>query len=295
HQSVDKVMLLPYYTQSPFFLHTSKEGVSMAMPLDLVLVRHGESEGNIANQRSRAGDNSAFTPEFKERIGAMWRLTKLGRAQALAAGEWIQSNIGQRFDRYYVSEYIRAKETAAFLKLPLAEWFCDFYLRERDWGEMDVCPDDERQRLFAESLRRRQVDGFFWTPPNGESLAQLCLRVDRVIDTWQRECSDKRIIAVCHGEVMWAFRVRLERLSQQRFRELDTSRHAHDRIHNCQILHYTRRSPVTDTTTPYYSWMRSICPTDLSMSRNEWERIERTRFSNQELIQQVEQVPQLVS
>jgi broad specificity phosphatase PhoE len=35
----------------------------MPMPEDLYLVRHGESEGNLVNARSRQGDDSLFTPE----------------------------------------------------------------------------------------------------------------------------------------------------------------------------------------------------------------------------------------
>lgn len=267
----------------------------MTMPIDLVLVRHGESEGNVANKRSRAGDHSAFTPEFRERIGAVWRLTDRGRQQATIAGEWIRANLGDRFDRYYVSEYIRAQETAAHLNLPGARWFRDFYLRERDWGDMDVMPDDTRQERFAESLLRRERDGFYWTPPNGESIAQLCLRIDRVIDTLHRECSDKHVIIVCHGEVMWAFRVRLERMSQQHFQALGLSTNPYDRIHNCQILHYSRRDRGCGMIASHYRWMRSVCPTDLRLSSNTWQFVERQHFSSNDLLTQVEAVPQLIN
>ena len=40
---------------------------------------------NVANRRSRAGDDSAFTEEFLQRHSSRWRLTDLGRAQAQAA------------------------------------------------------------------------------------------------------------------------------------------------------------------------------------------------------------------
>jgi len=267
----------------------------MTMPIDLVLVRHGESEGNLANKFSRLGDNRHFTPEFTRRTSAMWRLTDKGRRDAGKAGQWIRDNIGAKFGRYYVSEYIRAQETAALLNLPDAQWYAEFYLRERDWGEMEVLADDERQARFAESLRRREVDSFYWTPPNGESLAQLCLRIDRIINTLHRECSEKRVIIVCHGEVMWAFRVRLERMSQMRFRELDESTNPHNRIHNCQILHYTRCDPCSDVIAAFYSWMRSVCPMDTDLSSNEWQEIKRPRYSNSDLLTLVGTVPRLVN
>lgn len=267
----------------------------MTMPIDLVLVRHGQSEGNLANYRSRTGDNHHFTPEFMQRIGAMWRLTDKGREEAGMAGQWVRTNIGERFGRNYTSEYIRALETAALLDLPDAHWYAEFNLRERDWGELEVLTADERQVRFAESLRRREADSFYWTPPNGESLAQLCLRIDRIIQTLHRECSDRKVIIVCHGEVMWAFRVRLERMSQKRFRELDESQNPHDRIHNCQVLHYTRCDPDSEEISPYYSWVRSVCPTDLTLSSNEWQAIQRPRYSNSDLLELAGAVPQLVN
>jgi hypothetical protein len=92
-------------------------------------------------------------------------LTDLGRKQASLAGDYIRKYISKKFDRYYCSEYIRyrrpstgiacftpvllalalthsstrllvhrAMETASLLGLDGAQWFCDFYLRERDKG-----------------------------------------------------------------------------------------------------------------------------------------------------------------
>lgn len=269
----------------------------MTMPVDLVLVRHGHSEGNAATKRSRAGDDSLFTPEFLARHSSSWRLTDLGKEQARAAGTWIRENMhGGRFGRHYVSEYLRAMETAALLELPDARWFTEFYLRERDWGDLDAMTDAERKALFARSLDRRDAQSFFWTPPNGESMATICAtRVDRVLDTLHRECSGMSVLMVLHGELMWGFRVRLERMSQRRYGELDLSDDPCDRIHNCQILHYTRRDPETGQIAGTCNWMRSVCPTDPSQSRNTWERIERRPYSNEDLLAEVERTPRIIT
>lgn len=88
------------------------------LPIDLILVRHGESEGNLANKASKSGDNSFFTPEFLNRHSRNFRLTDKGSLQAKRTGEWIQKNVPMPFDRFYVSDYIRAKETAYYLYLP---------------------------------------------------------------------------------------------------------------------------------------------------------------------------------
>lgn len=266
----------------------------MAMPIDLVLVRHGRSEGNAAKHRAQAGETGILVSEFFNRHSSQYRLTDEGQRQARAAGGWIRDNIGN-FDRYYVSEYVRALETAALLGLSDAQWFREFYLRERDWGDMDVISEEERRLKFGEVLSRRDRNGFFWKPPNGESLAEVCLRVDRVLQTFHRELADKRVIVVCHGETMWCFRVRLERLTQERWCELDKSDDPKDHIHNCQILWYTRRDPVTGIIAPYLNWMKSVCPWDLLKSGDEWRPIERLRFTNEDLLAEIEQIPRLLN
>ena len=267
----------------------------MTMPINLVLVRHGESEGNFANKMSRKGDHSGFTDEFKERHSSLWRLTDKGIEQAKTAGRWIQDNLDFRFDRFYASEFLRAMETAAYICIPEARWYREFYLRERGWGQLDVMSDDERHARFADEMKRRKRDGFFWAPPGGESMADCCLRIDRNLDTLHRECSDKNVIIVCHGEVMTSFRVRLERMSQNRFYELSRSKNAFDKIHNCQILHYTRRNPKTGELSNNMNWFRSICPTDLKLSKNKWQLIKRPKFSNHQLLFEVQKVLRIIS
>jgi NAD+ kinase len=267
----------------------------MTMPKNLLLVRHGESEGNVANARSRQGDDSDFQREFLDRHSSGFRLTDKGQEQARIAGDWIKENIGTDFFRYYASEYTRAIETAYLLNLPDENWFVDFYLRERDWGKLDVMTDHQRKLLYAQELHQREIDRFYWSPPEGESMANLCRRLDRILGTLHRECSGKNVIIVCHGEVMWALRVRLERMLQGRYKELDESRHPFDRMHNCQILHYTRINQDTGEMGPYMDWMRSICPWDTRLSRNTWEKVERKTFSNEELRLLVEQHPRLIA
>ena len=268
------------------------------MPINLILIRHGESEGNVASNRSKKGDDSGYSPEFRNRHSSTWRLTKRGREQAKAAGVWIKKNLGLAVGRHYTSEYIRAMETAGLLGIEDVQWYVDFYLRERDWGDLDVMPVSERDKRYAEAMKRRKIDAFFWNPPNGQSMADLCLRVDRVLQTLHRECEGEDVHIVCHGEVMWAFRVRLERLSQERFRELDLSRNPHDRIHNCQILHYTRAEDpdyyMEGPYDPHLNWMRSICPWDMSLSSNKWMKIERPKYSNAELLARVRKIKPLL-
>jgi len=268
------------------------------LPIDLLLVRHGQSEGNLSKRMSEKGDDSAFSKEFRERHNASLRLSAKGREQAVAAGRFLKQECLEKnfiFDRMYVSDYIRAKETAALLGLPLAEWSCDPYLTERDWGDIDNLPENEREERFGEALKMKKMEPFFWKPPNGESYNDLCLRIDRFLDTMHRECSDKRVLVVCHGEVMRAFAIRLERLSQERFRTIVDSDHPHDRVHNCQVTHYTRREPQTGKVCPYIGWVKWTRPAENPVATSgDWRRIERRRYSNEDLLREVSEVPRLV-
>merc|ERR1712203_931283 len=109
----------------------SSEGFGVNMPADLVLVRHGQSEANIMIAMKKAGDmRGQQRMDAVGRHDSMMRLTDLGRMQARNVGMWIKDNIGA-FDKFYVSEYVRTKETAAEMNLPNALWMHDMTIRER--------------------------------------------------------------------------------------------------------------------------------------------------------------------
>jgi len=267
------------------------------MPNNLILIRHGESEGSIAANQSKNGDHSAYESDFKNRHSSFWRLTDKGREQAVATGHWIKKNLGITFDKFYTSEYLRAMETAGLMKLKDASWFPDFYLRERSWGALDRLSIKDRHAKFQESMRDREIETFYWRPPGGESLAEICLRIDRFINTLHRECDGKNVVVVCHGEVMWAFRVRLERMSQDDFHALEVSKDAEDRIRNCQILHYTRSNPHEKNTSPeiYLKWMKSVCPWDEKKAESaKWTEITRKKYTDDQLLERVNQTKRLI-
>jgi broad specificity phosphatase PhoE len=271
----------------------------MTLPIDLILVRHGQSEGNVANKASRAGDNSFFTPGFKDRHSREFRLTDRGIEQAETAGRWLKANVLQPLDRFYVSDHIRAKETAAHLNLPGAAWRVDFHLRERDKALMDNCPADEQQELFGREVRQYELDRFLSYPAGGgESIASLCLRLKgSMLDHWARVCSDMRIVAVCHGHVMRALQLELEHLGHDDFIRLDMSDDTTDKIRNCQVLWYSRRDPDTQKLQPHPVAVRSVCPWNTESNEVEdhgWRRIERSKKTNEELLAEVERYPRHV-
>ncbi len=51
-------------------------------------------------------------------------------------------------------------------------------------------------------------------PLGGESIANVCLRVDRVIEHLCENCSGLRVVVVCHGGIIKSFRALIERVRQ---------------------------------------------------------------------------------
>ena len=144
-----------------------------------------------------------YEGEFLKRHSSLWRLTDTGRAQSRAAGKWIKQNLNiGSFDRHYTaSTFVLWKRLHCRLssrKLMVREVF----LRERDWGQLDQMSQEERLKKFSNELKRRDRDRFFWSPPGGESMANVAQRVDRFLTMLHRECPDQKVIVVCHGEVM---------------------------------------------------------------------------------------------
>ncbi len=261
----------------------------MTMPLDLFLVRHGESERNLANRAAHGGDVSYFTQEFISRPTSLARLTPEGRKQAAAAGAWLREHAGLHAveDRYFTSSYVRAAETAALLGLPGAQWRRLNKLRERSAGDWEHVSAPERRRLLDQyPVKHYELDPYNWPPPNGETLAQVEEgRIFSFLDTLHRKCANRKVVVVCHGEVLLVFRVNLERMADEAFRRYTGPR---IRITACT----TASSSITPGGRPmilwlirraHFGWMRIVCPWDMTLSSNEWSPIHRETFSNEKL------------
>lgn len=83
-------------------------------------------------------------------------------------------------------------------------------------------------------------------------------------------------------------------MGQSQYREMEQIQNIHDYIHNCQVLHYSRISPHTREVAPWFTHMRSVCPWDLSRSRNIWVEIQRPKYDTWQLMQQVSRVHRVI-
>jgi broad specificity phosphatase PhoE len=241
-------------------------------PIDLVLMRHGQSAGNEANALSRNGDHSRFNPEFRALLPENFPLTSQGQIQAFKAGQWLRKHGLSQFERLIVSPYLRARQTAKILNLE-GTWEINPNFRERSIGQMGrPMPEPERWQQHATELedrsRRRNEGGISlldWLPEGGETSRDVRERastaLERILSEGNDEEPHKSCLVVSHMEVMFALRAYLEEMSDLAYCQSIVKDGATSlRLNNCGIFHYTRRSPFSGTISNRYSWMRSICP-----------------------------------
>lgn len=253
----------------------------------LILMRHGESEGNLAHfHANENGNTDYFTKEFRDKPGMAWNLTERGRQQAATAGKWLVENVlNGRFDVYFTSPLVRAVETAAYMDLPDASW-CepDPKLRERYWGDIEAIPYEEYLEKYPHNVIRRNGDYLNWKPPGGESLAEVIGRFEHFFRDVTEAHSGGSVFVQTHGEVMTGARGHIEEVrTGQRLASL--KRRKYERLDNASIIWYTSRDPSTNLATTALNWYRVVNPgadTDTG-----WKKIEKRKYTNQELLELV--------
>jgi broad specificity phosphatase PhoE len=189
---------------------------------ELWLVRHAESEGNLADDRAR--DARAERLELDIRDPDV-PLSSTGAEQARALGRsWRRVDADRRPTRILCSPYERALQTAR-LAVDEAGWDVeverDERLRERDLGMLDGFTRYGIEARFPEEAQRRAHLGkFYYRPPGGESWADVAGRVRAVLEALVSG-RDERLLVVSHQAVLMLFRYVLDKLDEQQVLELD--------------------------------------------------------------------------
>jgi len=181
---------------------------------------------------------------------------------------------------------VRAMQTAANLGFPNANWLIDFNLRERDGGLFNAITPSVRDLNYSVQQKFNDSQPFLFRPPQGESIADVCQRIKIILDTLGRECDGKDVIIVCHGHVMRAFRIILERMSLKKANDYLLSKEDWGKVPNCSIIHYTREDQTKKdvSLSNYFELVRVIRPAGGGTLQDDFSKIERKKYSNEDLL-----------
>ena len=177
-------------------------------PKRIILVRHGESQGNADPNHYET------TPDYA------LHLTDEGRVQARVAGKQIAELIGQEKVRAYVSPWCRTRETFDGIVSVLDDQIVisieDPRIREQEWGHLvDV---EELKRI-----RRKRIEygTFYYRLPDGESGADVYDRVSTFLETLHRDFTKpdfpENAVIVTHGLTLRIFLMRWFHWSVEHF------------------------------------------------------------------------------
>lgn len=270
----------------------------MAMPNDLVFVRHGQSEANVVQRLRRDEHEHEHAIAVSDRPDWQQRLSTLGRQQAVYARAWIDEHLGgvASFNGRYVSPFLRTRETAAYVGGDeLGEWTVDDRVVERSWGVYGTVPRAEQRSHFPLTVKLHKTTPWYVRFDGGESMPDVYNRFRDFQGTLHREQSGKRVIVISHGDFINVARYGVERMLPEQWEAID--RDPTFTIRNCSITHYSRVNPADSTDIrPKLHWRRIIYPDALDQSPQGGEWIElpgRQRYTGKELLIQAEFAPRL--
>ncbi len=175
---------------------------------ELVLVRHGQSTGNVARDRALA--LGAETIDVDRRDPDV-PLSPLGESQARALGSWLADEPGAVPEAVISSPYVRARQTTD-LALEAAgvqrRVLVDERLRDRELGVLDLLTGlGVTNRFPEEAERRRWLGKLYYRPPGGESWADVALRLRSFLgDLDAAAAGSQRVLVVSHDAVIMLMR-----------------------------------------------------------------------------------------
>jgi broad specificity phosphatase PhoE len=190
-------------------------------PVELVLVRHGQSAGNLADEDAQERGAEELDLDARD---ADVELSPTGQEQARALTKWLAAL--QEDDRPTIvlsSPYRRAADTArTAVDGTGLDVVLDERLRERDLGLFNgLTGTGIRARFPEEAARRKKVGKFYYQPPSGESWADVVLRVRSLVADLREGFDGGRVWLFSHQAVIMAFRYVLEDLDEQELLEID--------------------------------------------------------------------------
>ncbi len=204
-----------------------------------MIVRHGESAGNVARDAAMAQGLAEIDIAGRDMDVP---LSPRGERQAHALGEWLGRQIAVlRPTVVLASPYKRARETAHLalqasgLETADIPFLIDERLREKEFGILDRLTPRGVLEKYPEQAQFRQALGkFYHRPPGGESWCDVVLRLRSILDTLDREHEGERVLVVAHQVVVLCFRYLLEHMTEDEILAIDRQ----GDIANCSVTRY---------------------------------------------------------
>lgn len=227
-------MRLDYNDNGQTLNRTLKEDHAMRGPKMIVIVRHGESEGNVVSPEDAS---------FPSKANHAFSLTKKGRLQAARTGVYLRANYG-RFDAYFCSTFRRTQETLALLYPPRLRPpiipLVDSRLNEMMRGPWHYIPKSRMMELFPDEQAIRNREGeYHYRPPAGQSCQDVEILIHSFMSDLRENYDGKRILIAGHGTWMLIFwRLILGLPTQEyenRYRNLDGRK----KYQNCALAVYS--------------------------------------------------------
>jgi len=184
-------------------------------PESLVVVRHAQSVGNVADEEARKQGAARLDLDARD---ADVELSDTGRGQAEALRTWLKEAPEEQRPTLVVSSpYRRALDTARTAVADLdVEIVVDERLRERDLGLFDGLTDPGIRAVHAdEAERRSRVGRFYYQPPSGESWADVVLRVRSLLADLRHGFDQERVWLFTHQAVILSVRYVLDGLDEE--------------------------------------------------------------------------------
>ena len=187
-------------------------------PCRIVLVRHGESQGNLDDAIYETVPDHALT------------LTPTGTEQVTETGRRLRAYFGDEPITMYASPYVRTRQTVEALGLGVRseDVRIEPRLREQDWANFQDPAD------IAEQKRRRNEYGhFYYRFTHGESGSDVYDRVSTFLESLWRyieavpstagrpPMSGHNVVIVTHGLTMRLFCMRWFHWSVEYFESLE--------------------------------------------------------------------------
>ncbi len=189
-------------------------------PNRIILIRHGESEGNIDKDKYRTIPDYALN------------LTPKGIEQAKRAGFEIKEIIDTESVYVYLSPYFRTRQTFQHIKpgieTNIKKISEEPRIRELDWGHLRH--PNENEEIMKQ---RDDFSTFYYRIPDGESGADVYDRVSTFLETLHRDFNKpdypQNTLIITHGLTLRLFLMRWFHWTVEEFEILRNP-------YNCQVV-----------------------------------------------------------